>query len=309
MKTAIVFAGQGAQSTGMGAALCEAHPAARRVFDQATEIYRRITGSKKSMDEICALPLEELSKTANAQPALFTLSIAGLAVLREEYPTLEISHAAGFSMGECSALCGAGVLDFADAMELIFLRGEAMSRACAAADGCMYAILGVETSVCEAICAELCGDGILLPVNYNCPGQTVIAGERLLVEAAAAKLKENGAMKVVPLATEGAFHTPMMSVCRADFEAEISKFTFRAPKITFWSDVYGAPIEKITPAYLGEQMTSPVRWQSIVEGMLGDGVELFVELGAGKVLSGLIRRISRQAKVCGVEGVSAALGL
>ena len=302
MKTAIVFAGQGAQAPGMGRALYEQNEAARRVFDEATEVYRRVTGSARSMPEICFdLPAEELNLTANAQPAIFTLSMAGLAAIREALPSLELSAAAGFSLGECSALCAAGVLDFASTMELILLRGEAMGKACAQTDGAMYAIIGVDASVCEAVCAEQRGDGVLLPVNYNCPGQTVIAGDAALCEAAAAKLKEAGAMKTVRLATQGAFHTPLMHAGRDIFVPQIGKFTYAAPAMQLWSDVTGAPMEAVTPEYLGAQMTSPVRWNTIIDGMLADGVELFVELGPGRVLSGLIRRIDRKAKLINIE--------
>lgn len=302
MKTAIVFAGQGAQTPGMGKALCENYASAREVYARAGEIYKKVTGTNKTLEEICFdLPAEELNLTANSQPAIFTLSMAGLEVIKSELPELDISAAAGFSLGECSALCGAGVLDFESTMELILLRGEAMGKACEATDGAMYAIIGVGADVCETVCKELRGDGVLMAVNYNCPGQTVIAGDTMLVEKAAAKLAEMGAMKTVKLATQGAFHTPLMNAGRDIFVPQIEKFSFAAPSIKLWSDVTGAPIDAVTPEYLGAQMTSPVRWQTIIEGMLADGVELFVELGAGRVLSGLIKRISRTAKLINIE--------
>ncbi|MBE6611664.1 MAG: ACP S-malonyltransferase [Ruminococcaceae bacterium] len=302
MKTAIVFAGQGAQTPGMGKELYDAYPAARQVFAEATAALTRVTGGDKTMEDICfSMPAEELNLTANSQPAIFTLSMAGLAVIREELPELAISAAAGFSLGECSALCGAGVLDFDSAMELILLRGEAMAKACGMTDGAMYAIIGIGADVCEQVCDEMRGDGVLMAVNYNCPGQTVIAGDGALAEAAAAKFKELGAMKAVKLSTQGAFHTPLMNAGRDIFVPAIEKFEFKTPEIKLWSDVTGAPIDDITPDYLGRQMTSPVRWQTIIEGMLADGVELFVELGPGRVLSGLIRRISRTAKLVNIE--------
>ncbi|MBQ8510909.1 MAG: ACP S-malonyltransferase [Clostridia bacterium] len=302
MKASIVFAGQGAQTPGMGKELYEAYPTAQAVFAEATDVYRRVTGCDTTLEKICfEYEKDELDKTANSQPAIFTLSMAGLAVVREKFPQLEIASAAGFSLGECSALCAAGVLDFASTMELILLRGDAMGKACAATDGMMCAVIGVDASVCEAVCAELANGGVLLPVNYNCPGQTVIAGERALVEQAAAKLKEQGAMKVVPLAVQGAFHTPLMNTGRDSFVPAIEKFNYAAPSLKLYTDVTGAPIDTVTPAHLGAQMTSPVRWQTIIENMLADGTELFIEFGPGRVLSGLIKRISRTAKIVNIE--------
>lgn len=302
MKTAIVFAGQGAQTPGMGKALYEAYPAARKVYKKASEVYNKITGSDKTLEDICfELSEEELNKTAYSQPAIFTLSMAGLEVIKSEIPELEITSAAGFSLGECSALCGSGVLDFESAMELILLRGESMGKACEATDGAMYAIIGVGADVCEAVCDELRGEGVLMTVNYNCPGQTVIAGEAALCEKAAAKLSEMGAMKTVKLSTQGAFHTPLMSAGRDIFVPQIGKFTYNAPCVKLYSDVTGAPVDAVTPDYLGMQMTSPVKWQTIVEGMIADGVELFVELGPGRVLSGLIKRVSRGAKLINID--------
>lgn len=302
MKTAIVFTGQGAQAPGMGKALYDSYAAAREVYARADEIYKRVTGSDRTLEQISfELPAEELDLTANSQPAIFTLSMAGLEVIKSELPELEISAAAGFSLGECSALCGAGVLELESAMELILLRGEAMAKACEVTNGAMYAVIGVGADVCEAVCDELRGDGVLMAVNYNCPGQTVIAGDAALCEAAAQKLSGMGAMKTVRLSTQGAFHTPLMDHGRDIFVSQIEKFDFAAPCIRLWSDVTGAPIDSVTPEYLGHQMTSPVRWQTIIEGMLADGVELFIELGAGRVLSGLIKRISRTAKLINIE--------
>ncbi len=304
MKTAILFAGQGAQVPGMGRELYDNFASVRTLFAEATAVCRE-AGYTHSMEEICfELPAEELNKTAHSQPAIFTLSMAGLAVLREECPGLAIDAMAGFSLGECSALCGAGVLGFADTLRLILARGAAMGAACEASSGAMAAILGIDASVCEDVCRGIAGGGILMPVNYNCPGQTVIAGEAELVEKAAAALKEAGAMKAVPLAVQGAFHTPLMNPGRDRFTAQIASMPFAAPSVTLYSDVTGAPVSRIDAAYLGVQMTSPVRWQTIIEAMLSDGVECFIEVGPGRVLSGLVRRISRTAKLGNVEDLA-----
>lgn len=302
MKTAIVFAGQGAQTPGMGKALYERYSAARDVYERAGAIYKKVTGSERSLTDISfELSADELNLTANSQPAIFTLSMAGLEVIKSELQALEISAAAGFSLGECSALCGAGVLGFEETMELILLRGAAMGKACETTDGAMYAIIGVGADVCEQVCDELRGEGVLMAVNYNCPGQTVIAGDAVLAEKAAARLAELGAMKTVKLATQGAFHTPLMNSGRDIFVPKIEKFIYSSPSIKLWSDVTGEPVDAVTPEYLGIQMTSPVRWQKIIEGMLADGIELFIELGPGRVLSGLIRRTSKAAKIVNIE--------
>ena len=302
MKTAIVFAGQGAQTPGMGKALYDAYPCARDVYARAGEVYKKVTGKDTTLEKICfELPEDELNLTANSQPAIFTLSMAGLEVIKNEIPSLDIAAVAGFSLGECSALCGAGVLTLEETLELILLRGEAMGKACEASDGAMYAIIGVGADVCEQVCDEIRENGILMAVNYNCPGQTVIAGDAALAEKAAAKLSELGAMKTVKLSTQGAFHTPLMNSGRDIFVPQIEKFNYNVPGIKLWSDVTGIPIDTVTPEYLGRQMTSPVRWQNIIEGMIADGVELFVELGPGRVLSGLIKRVSRTAKLVNIE--------
>lgn len=279
------FPGQGAQHPDMGHSLYDNSAAARNIFDRASEIVGY------SVSDLCfRSDKEELSRTVNSQIAIFTCSMAGLAALRER--GVQIDACAGFSLGEYTALAASGVLSLEDAIRLVQRRGELMQQAADSTDGCMAAVLGLDDATVEQICAQI--EGIVLPVNYNCDGQLVIAGEREAVTAAAAACKEAGARRAVPLAVSGAFHTPMMASAAAQLRTFAEDLTFHAPEIPLYTNVTGELLDVPQyPEYLERHMVSPVRWKHLVQNMMTDGHTNALEIGVGKTLTGFARRISR----------------
>ena len=279
------FPGQGAQHPDMGHSLYDNSAAARNIFDRASEIVGY------SVSDLCfRSDKEELSRTVNSQIAIFTCSMAGLAALRER--GVQIDACAGFSLGEYTALAASGVLSLEDAIRLVQRRGELMQQAADSTDGCMAAVLGLDDATVEQICAQI--EGIVLPVNYNCDGQLVIAGEREAVTAAAAACKEAGARRAVPLAVSGAFHTPMMASAAAQLRTFAEDLTFHAPEIPLYTNVTGELLDVPQyPEYLERHMVSPVRWNHLVQNMMADGHTNALEIGVGKTLTGFARRISR----------------
>ena len=279
------FPGQGAQHPGMGQSLYDNSAAAREIFDCASEIVGY------SVSDLCfQSDKEELSRTVNSQIAIFTCSMAGLAALREH--GVQIDACAGFSLGEYTALAASGVLSLEDAIRLVQRRGELMQQAADSTDGCMAAVLGLDDAAVEQICTQT--GGIVLPVNYNCDGQLVIAGEREAVTAAAAACKEAGARRAVPLAVSGAFHTPMMAPAAAQLRTFAEGLTFHAPEISLYTNITGELLDVPQyPEYLERHMVSPVRWKHLVQNMMTDGHTNALEIGIGKTLAGFARRISR----------------
>ncbi len=289
-----VFSGQGSQYVGMGRELCERYPAAANVYEQARNIFG------EDFIHLCfSGELSELSKTLNAQPAIFTLSMAVLAVLKEQgiQPPLQI---AGFSLGELSACCCAGVFSLQDGLKIVKLRAEAMQKAAEEFGGMMCAILNSDPETIEKVCAETT-EGYVIPVNYNAPKQTVIAGEEAAVHAAAETLAKEYRAKAIPLNVNAAFHSEMIRSASEAFGKSLEAFSFDLPHIQCYSNVTGKLAEKIDAEYLQKQMISPVRWVDIVENMCRDGIDTFVEIGPGKTLCGLIKKINRQVQTFHVE--------
>jgi len=296
-KRSFVFPGQGSQQVGMGRDMYEKYPAARDIFDRA---------NKALGFDITALcfggPEEELKKTANAQPAILTVSVACLAVMRQM--GLRPETAAGHSLGEYTALVAAGSLDFEDAVTLVRLRGQYMQEAVPLGEGGMVAVLGMETAIISDICSSLSGpEGVVEAANINCPGQVVIAGDNSSLEKAVALLSERGARKCLPLSVSAPFHSSMMRPAGEKLEASLSQVKIKDPEIPVLSNVtagYHGKAAEIKDL-LVKQVSSPVRWEECVRRMILDGTGIFVEVGPGKVLSGLVRKIDRDVEAKNVE--------
>lgn len=284
---AYVFPGQGAQFEGMGKDLYDASPLARSVFDEANDVLgydiKRVMFSGSA---------EELKQTKITQPAIFIHSIASLSTGEESISTPYC--VAGHSLGEFSALVGAGVLKFADALKLVSVRAEAMQNACEAVPSTMAAIVGLSDEQVEHICEEI--DGIVVPANYNCPGQLVISGEINAVQQAVDACKGAGAKLAVTLQVSGAFHSPLMEPARQELSDAIHATEFIKGKCPIYQNVSGLAVtetDKIRENLIA-QLTAPVRWTQTMANMVSEGVDTFVEVGGnGKVLSGFVKRMDR----------------
>lgn len=279
---AFVFPGQGAQFSGMGKELYESSPAARNLFDKADEILG--FEISKIMFEGSD---EELRQTKVTQPAVFLHSVAAAVALGEEFRP---DMVAGHSLGELSALVAAGVLDFESGLRLVYARALAMQKACEAVPSTMAAVLGLTDEAVESVCEGIEG---VVAANYNCPGQVVISGTREAVQEACVKAKEAGAKRALPLAVGGGFHSPCMASAKEELQRAIEQTEFRAPRCPVYQNVDARPHtspEEIKTNLIA-QLTSPVRWTQSVLAMVADGAEEFVELGPGKVLTGLVAKI------------------
>lgn len=295
-RIALLFPGQGSQAVGMGQDLAERFPAARAVFEQADEALG--FALSRLMWEG---PAEELTLTANAQPALLTHSAAVWAVLREM--DLDVVCAAGHSLGEFSAYHAAGSMSFADAVRTVRRRGELMLEGGNARPGTMAAVLGLDDEVVEGVCREAStDDAVVVPANFNTPGQVVISGDVAAVERAGPMLVSAGAKKVQPLTVSGAFHSPLMRVAESGLQAQLDAVEFRDPAFAVVNNVTAHAVTEAAEArtLLVDQLTSPVRWAQSVQTMLQMGAERFLEVGAGKVLTSMLKRIDRAADGRGV---------
>ncbi|WP_025125337.1 ACP S-malonyltransferase [Myroides odoratimimus] len=284
---AYVFPGQGAQFTGMGKDLYENSPIAKEMFEKANEILGfRIT------DIMFEGTAEELKETKVTQPAVFLHSVVLAKTLENFTPEM----VAGHSLGEFSALVANGTLAFEDALKLVSQRAMAMQKACEITPSTMAAVLGLEDSIVEQVCADI--DGVVVAANYNCPGQLVISGETTAVEKACEALKEAGAKRALLLPVGGAFHSPMMEPAREELAAAIEATTFNTPICPVYQNVTASAVsnpEEIKKNLI-LQLTAPVKWTQSVEQMIADGASLFTEVGPGKVLVGLIKKINKDAE-------------
>jgi [acyl-carrier-protein] S-malonyltransferase len=300
-KIAFLFPGQGAQTVGMGKDLCETLPAARDLFDRAKSVLGY------DLAKLCFEgPAEELDATNRSQPALFVASLAALEKLRSDSPEVVLSceAAAGLSLGEYTALVFAGVMEFEDGLKLVQIRGTAMQAAADAVPSGMVSILGLDKGQVEAVCNEARDGEILEIANLLCPGNIVVSGENGACERAAELAPKVGAMKAVPLAVAGAFHTRIMQSAVAKLAEALADVPMKKPEIPVVSNVDAVPHddpEEIRDI-LVKQVVSPVRWEDSMRYLLGDGYKQFYEIGPGRVLRGLLRRIDRDANCENVSG-------
>ena len=285
MKKAYVFPGQGSQFTGMAKDLYESNETAREMLEKANEILGfRIT------DIMFEGTADDLKQTKVTQPAIFLHSV----IMAKCLPDFKPDMVAGHSLGEFSALVAAGAMDFEEGLKLVSIRAQAMQKACESVPGAMAAVIALPTEKVEEICASC--EGIVVAANYNCDGQIVISGEKEAVEAACVRMKEAGAKRALPLPVGGAFHSPLMEPARAELAEGIEKAVFSTPMCPVYQNVTAKPSTDPAEikANLLAQLTSPVRWTQSVKNMLEDGACHFVELGPGKVLQGLIAKISTE---------------
>ena len=282
---AYVFPGQGAQFVGMGKDLCESNALAKELFDKANEIL-----GYKITDIMFEGTDEDLKQTKVTQPAVFLHSVISALCLGDEFkPDMVTGH----SLGEFSALVACGCLSFEESLRLVYARAMAMQACCEKVPGTMAAIINLPDETIEKVCSEI--EGVVVPVNYNSPGQVVISGEVEAVKVACAKLKEAGAKRALPLAVGGAYHSPLMEPARVELAAAIEKAEFKTPRCPIYQNVdakpYTDPVE--IKKNLLAQLTSPVRWTQTVKNMIADGMTEFTECGPGQVLTGLIGRIQK----------------
>ncbi len=300
-KCAFIFPGQGAQKVGMGRDFYDSFSIAKETFQEADEIL----GSSFS-ECIFTGPAEELSLTRNCQVALFVTSCAILRVIQQQMPTLTPSAVAGLSLGEYTALTAAGVISFADGVQLVKARGELMHASAVRNPGSMSVVLGMtEALVAEGLQSVQEKHDVWI-ANLNCPGQVVLSGSKQGLEVAAESLKKNGAKRVLPLDVSGAFHSPYMSEAKERLATRIEETQFEKPKCAVVMNVVGGFVEDATEmkSYLVQQVVSPVYWEKGIHALEESGIEHFLEIGPGKTLAGMNKRIGVKSQTTSIETVN-----
>ena len=296
-KTALVFAGQGAQTVGMGKDLAGQFPSAKAWFDRAN------AALGYDLAAVCFNgPEAELTKTENAQPGIFLVSWVAFELLKERVPNLKFEATAGLSLGEFTALTAAGAMSFEDGLRVVRQRGKFMQEACDVTKGGMAAIIGLDEAPTREVCAEA---GVVL-ANLNCPGQLVISGEAEKIAKACELAKAKGAKRALPLPVAGAYHSPLMASAQAKLAAELAQAKLSAPNVPVISNVtaqaHGSPTE--ISARLVEQVTSSVCWEESMRALLAQGYTRFIELGPGTALSGFMKRIDKNVQMLNVADVA-----
>ena len=296
-KTALLFAGQGAQAVGMGKDLAEKFPPAKTWFDRAN------TALGYDLASICFNgPEAELTKTENAQPGIFLVSWVAFQLLKEQAPSLKFNATAGLSLGEFTALAAAGAMSFEDGLRVVRQRGRFMQEACEATRGGMAAVIGLDEAPTREVCAEA---GVVL-ANLNCPGQIVISGEADKIAKAVELAKAKGAKRAIPLPVAGAYHSPLMTSAQPKLQAELAKVKLSPPVVPVISNVTGQAhgVAADISARLVEQVTSSVLWEKSMRHLLAQGFTRFIELGPGTALSGFMKRIDKGAQMLNVADVA-----
>ena len=286
---AYVFPGQGAQFSGMGLDLYDQSDIAKELFDSANSIL-----GFKITETMFNGSAEDLKQTKVTQPAIFLHSVILAKILGDNFKPEMV---AGHSLGEFSALVSTGVISFEDGLKLVSKRATAMQKACDIQKSTMAAVLGLEDSIVEKVCDSI--DGVVVAANYNCPGQLVISGEINAINEACEKLKENGARRALVLPVGGAFHSPLMSPAKEELEKAIKNTIFHKPSCPIYQNVTASAVmdENEIKNNLISQLTSPVRWTHTIQQMVEDGASEFIEVGPGKVLQGLVKKINRESEV------------
>jgi [acyl-carrier-protein] S-malonyltransferase len=296
-KTALLFAGQGAQVVGMGKDFAQKFPTAQSWIDRA----RQVLGY--DLPQICFQgPESELTKTENAQPGIFLVSWVAFQLLKERVPSLSFQATAGLSLGEFTALAAGGVMSFEDGLNVVRQRGRFMQEACEVTQGAMAAVIGLDEAPTRQVCAEA---GVVL-ANLNCPGQLVISGETDKIIAACDLARAKGARRALPLPVAGAYHSPLMASAQPKLKETLQQVTFRDPAVPVISNVTAQPhagTEAIR-AGLVEQVTASVRWEQSMRFLLADGFTRFIELGPGAALTGFMKRIDKSAQVLNVSDLN-----
>jgi len=295
MKIGLMFPGQGSQSVGMGKDIYDKHPKAKEIIDLAGGELKQI---------IFEGPEETLKLTQYTQPAIFTVSVAAFEVFKSLADLSKFEFcAAGHSLGEYSALCAAGFFSFKDGLAAVKARGGCIQAASEANPGIMAAIIGMEKTPLEDICKQASDLGVCEAVNYNSPGQIVIAGNAAAVDKAVELAKSAGALKCVVLNVSGPFHSSLMSQASDDMSKELEKYEFLNPSFPVYTNCDALPNFDVSQIKdkLVRQIKSPVKWDETIQNMIKDGAEKFIEIGPGKVLSGLLRRIDRSKKAANIE--------
>ena len=288
MKIAFLFPGQGSQKAQMGLEIADNFEVAKAVFEEASNVL-----SYRVTDILSEEPAARINQTEYTQPLLLTVSHAIASVLKQEGITPDVT--AGLSLGEYSALVEAGVLDFKETLNLVAKRGQYMQEAVVEGEGKMVAVLGLEDNVIEDICREVSTpEALVVPSNYNTPGQLVIGGHAEAVDAASEKCLEAGAKRAVPLVVSGPFHTPLMEAAKVRFAPEMEVAELHESKCPVLSNTLGTPHEGVpSKGVLCDQITNAVKWKQNVEWMLQDGVDVFIEVGPGKTLTQMVKQIAK----------------
>ncbi len=297
MKTVFMFSGQGAQYAGMGKDLYDHYPVAKEIFDRADAVLGY------SIKEICFQEEAKLGETEFAQPAILTMSIAAMKVLEEQGVRADMT--AGLSLGEYSAYVASGAMDFEEAVALVQKRGKFMAEAVPTGEGAMYAVIGLDTALVEEACSEAAAETgeLVVPANYNAPGQVVIAGKAAAAARAAELAKEKGAKMAVRLKVSGPFHTELLQPAADKLGPELQKMHISPMKIPVYTNVNAQIVSSETEIIpiLTRQICCPVRWETIVRNMADAGADTFIELGPGKTLNGFVKRTIKGVTNVNVE--------